>query len=63
MSISPVSGSTFPYQAPQTPQAESDDERTESANVKITTRKSGGIYVVPVSEKSKVEAFAARMGL
>jgi hypothetical protein len=35
MSISPVSGPTFPYQAPQTPRAKSDDESTESKNVKI----------------------------
>ena len=34
MSISPVSGPILPYQVPQTLQAKTDDERTESTNMK-----------------------------
>jgi hypothetical protein len=31
--------------------------------LKIATRKSGGIYIVPASERPKVEALRARYGL
>jgi len=33
------------------------------ARLHITTRKSNGIYVVPASEKEKLESFAARLGI
>ena len=41
MSISGISGSTPTYQVPQTPQAKTDDERTESMSVKTKEANAG----------------------
>ena len=54
MSISAVSGAIPPYQAPQTPQAKTDDERTESMAVKTKEAQTGKDAPVQV-KKSAVD--------
>jgi hypothetical protein len=55
MSISGVSGSVPAYQVPQTPQAKTDDERTESMSVKTKEAQTGKDSAAPVVSKSKVD--------
>jgi len=54
MSISAVSGAIPPYQTPQTPQAKTDDERTESMAVKTKEAQTGKDSPVQV-KKSAVD--------
>jgi hypothetical protein len=54
MSVSAVSGAPPPYLAPQTPQAKSDDERTESMTVKAREAQTGKDSLVP-AKKSAVD--------
>lgn len=48
MSISAVSGGSYQYQAPVTPKAQLDDERTESAATKLKEAATGKDSPVPV---------------
>jgi hypothetical protein len=50
MSISPVS-SSIPYLAPQTPQAQTDDERTESMTLKTKEAQTGKDAPVQVNTR------------
>ena len=59
MSVSSIGGSIPQYQVPTTPQAKTDDERTESAAVKLQEAATGKDAAVPVqSKKSEVDVKA-----
>ena len=58
MSVSGISHSAPTYQVPQTPKAKTDDERTESMNVKAKEAQTGKDSAAPVVSKSKVDVKA-----
>jgi hypothetical protein len=56
--ISSVSSAATQYQVPTTAQAKTDDERTESAAVKIQEANTGKDVAVPTKSKQQVDVSA-----